>query len=99
MKNDLAHLGKHFNTALCCIYGKKINRLTFQDLLVNNIVEMGPVLVVFAFSCVRVYTKLLQSCPTLCNTVDDNLPVSALHGIFQARILKWVALPSSKGSS
>ena len=76
-----------------------MNRLTFQDLLVNNIVEMGPVLVVFAFSCVRVHAKLLQSCPTLCNTVDDNLPVPALHGIFQARILKWVAVPSSKGSS
>ena len=49
--------------------------------------------------CVRAHAKLLQSCPALCNTMDYNLPVSTVHGIFQARILKWVAVPSSRGSS
>ena len=32
-----------------------------------------------------------QSCPTLCNPVDCSLPGSSVHGIFQARILEWVA--------
>ena len=54
---------------------------------------------VFAFSCVCMQAKLLQSCPTLCNTVDYNLPDSSFHGIFQARILKWVAVLSSRVSS
>ena len=36
-----------------------------------------------------------QSCPTLCNPVDHS-PPSAVHGIFQARILKWVAIPFSR---
>ena len=42
-----------------------------------------------------VYAKLLQSCPTLCNPMDFSLPGSSVHGILQARILEWVAMPSS----
>ena len=40
-----------------------------------------------------------QSCPTLCDPMDYSPPVSCVHGILQARILQWVALPSSRGSS
>ena len=43
--------------------------------------------------------KLLQSCPTLCDPMDDNSPGSSVHGVLQARILEWVAMPSSRGSS
>ena len=41
----------------------------------------------------------IQSCPTLCDPMDCNLPGSCVHGIFQARILEWVAIPFSRGSS
>ena len=40
-----------------------------------------------------------QSCPTLCNLMDYNLPGSSVHGVLQARILEWVAVPLSRGSS
>ena len=40
-----------------------------------------------------------QSYLTLCNPVDWMLPGSSVHGILQARILEWVATPSSRGSS
>ena len=43
--------------------------------------------------------KSLQSCPALCDPVDCSLPGSSVHGILQARILKWVDMPSSSGSS
>ena len=43
--------------------------------------------------------KLLQSCPTLCDSVDCSLPGFSVHGILQARTLEWVAMPSSRGSS
>ena len=33
-----------------------------------------------------------QSCPTLCDPLDCSLPGSSVHGIFQARILEWVAI-------
>ena len=48
--------------------------------------------------CVLCHTKLLQSCPTLCDRVDCSPPGSAVHGILQTRILEWVATPSSRGS-
>ena len=35
--------------------------------------------------------KSLQSCPTLCDPMDCSPPGSSVHGIFQARILEWVA--------
>ena len=47
----------------------------------------------------EVKVLLAQSCPTLCNPMDWNLPGSSAYGILQARILKWVALPFSRGSS
>ena len=40
-----------------------------------------------------------QSCSTLCNPMDCSPPGSTVHGISQARILEWVAVSSSKGSS
>ena len=46
-----------------------------------------------------VHAKSLQSCLTPCNPTDCNLPGSSIHGILQARILEWVAMPYSRGSS
>ena len=40
-----------------------------------------------------------QSCPTLCDPLGCSPPGSSVHGILQARILEWVAMPSSRGSS
>ena len=42
--------------------------------------------------------KSLQLCLTLCDPMGCSLPGSPVHGILQARILKWVAMPSSKGN-
>ena len=38
-------------------------------------------------------------CPTLCDPLDCSPPGSSVHGTLQARILKWVAFPFSRGSS
>ena len=43
--------------------------------------------------------KSFQSCLTLGEHVDCGPPDSSVHGILQARILEWVAMPSSRGSS
>ena len=40
-----------------------------------------------------------QSCPTLCDPVDCSPIGSSVHGILQGRILKWVAIPFSRGPS
>ena len=39
--------------------------------------------------------KSLQSCPTLCDPIDDSPPGSPIPGILQARILEWVAISFS----
>ena len=38
--------------------------------------------------------EVAQSCPTLCDPMDCNLSGSSVHGIFQARVLEWVAISS-----
>ena len=48
-------------------------------------------------ACMR--AKSSQSCLTLCNPKNCSLPGSSVHGIFQARILEWVAISFSRGSS
>ena len=42
---------------------------------------------------------VVQLCPTLWDPMDCSPPGSSVHGIFQARILELVAMPSSRGSS
>ena len=42
---------------------------------------------------------LLQSCPALCDPVSCSLPGFSVHGVLQAKILEWVAISSSRGSS
>ena len=46
-----------------------------------------------------VHAKLLQLYPTLCDPMNHSPPGSSVHGIFQAKILKWIATSFSRGSS
>ena len=48
---------------------------------------------------VCVHARLLHSCPTLCDPMGCSPPFSSVCGILQARILEWVAISSSRGSS
>ena len=50
----------------------------------------------FEFS---VSAKSCQSCLTLCNPMDGSPLGSSVHGILQARVLEWVAISFSRGSS
>ena len=54
-----------------------------------------------AAEALKVKFKLLviQSCLTLCDPMDCSLLGSSVHGILQARILEWVAISYSRGSS
>ena len=44
-------------------------------------------------------SEVAQSCPTLCDPMDCSLPGFSLHGILQVRVLEWVAISFSRGSS
>ena len=43
----------------------------------------------------KIQVSVAQSCPTLCDSMDCSLPGSLIHGIFQARVLEWVAISFS----
>ena len=51
----------------------------------------------FLLQCMKVKSEseVTQSCPTLSNFMDCSLPGSSIHGIFQARVLEWVAIAFS----
>ena len=47
----------------------------------------------------KVKVSVVQSCLTLHDSMDCSLPGSFVHGILQAKILEWVAIPFFRGSS
>ena len=47
---------------------------------------------------VRSESEVAQSCPTSSDPMDYSLPGSSIHGIFQARVLEWVAIAFSDNS-
>ena len=74
-------------------------------MLSNHFILCCSLLLPSVFSSIRVFSNDLdglkvkvlvtQLCPTLCDHTDCSPPGSSVHGILQARILEWVAIPSS----
>ena len=66
----------------------------------GNLIYIGESRQAFLCVCVCVCARVLvsQSCLTLSDPMDYSLPGSSVHGILQARILEWAAIPFSRGS-
>ena len=79
-------------------YGEK-NDNFFLMLEIEKYKCIGNERLYFISYCPCVHAKSLQLCPTLCGPMDHSPPGSSVHGILQARILEWVAMSSSRGSS
>ena len=80
------------------------NKLQMNKLLIiaiSIVIKEAFDLVYWLWStlCVCECAQLLQSCPTLCDPMDCSPPASSVRGISPARILEWVAMPSSRESS
>ena len=58
-----------------------------------------PTTILNLTSSEKVKVVIAQLCPTLYDPMDCRLPGSSVHGILQARILDWVAIPFSRGFS
>ena len=77
--------------------------------LENSVVATGKKKVSFLSNpkegqCQRMFKVLVkvlvfQLCPALCNPMDCSLSGFSVHGVLQARILEWVAMPFSRRSS
>ena len=59
----------------------------------------GPFIAEEHFNLSESESEVAQSCPTLCDLVDCSPSSSSVHGILQARILEWVAISFTRGSS
>ena len=60
---------------------------------------MEQIIKIFVSGCGQRMCIHAQSCPVLCDPMDCSPPGSSVHGILQARIPEWAAMPSSRGSS
>ena len=89
------HEGRH----QCHILGVKAQRRTPGSWVVAPNLEIPclDLLVIVKESESENYAA--RSCPTLCDPMDYSPPGSSIHGILQARILEWVAISFSRGSS
>ena len=77
-----------------------IRQLHSSPMLVRSCLR--TCMLVFSIMWIKYFewvSEVAQSCPTLCKPMDCSLPGSSVHGILQARILKWVAISFSRGSS
>ena len=75
---------------------KELGALWVTTMLLSH---ASPSDISFFWTYEKVKMLVAQSCPTLCNPMDYSPPGSSVHGILQARILEWVAIPFSRGSS
>ena len=84
-----------------CYYYRNL-RGDFKDCIVHSHRDQwlgGVCVCVCVCVCVKVKILVTQSCLTLWDPVDYSPPGSSVHGISQARILGWVVIPLSRGSS
>ena len=82
-----------------------LNYSCFSLSIRRNITDFRTFYLSIAFKCskcplnIEWVSEVTQSCPTLWDPIDCSLPGSSVHGIFQARVLEWVAISFSRGSS
>ena len=82
----------------------QVSILSSHDSATFTLCQAGRVLDSLRFTClirpiVLLVSEVAQSCLTLCDPMDCSLPGSTVHGIFQARVLEWVAISFSRESS
>ena len=102
--NSLSYLTLLLEQKASCIhmhvdFGQIFSPVYSHANIYLKLIEAYNVYAVWSPLPTRGWAKLLQSCLTLFNPLNCNPPGSPVHGILQARILEWISMPSSRGSS
>ena len=71
------------------------SKLKSRDITLSTRVHLAKAMIFPAVMDGCAAAKVLQSCPTLCDLMNCSPPGSSIHGIFQARVLEWVAIAFS----
>ena len=79
------------------MYGVKYLLSYFGDIL--QYIQVSNLYCTLETNLMLKWSEVSQSCPTLCDPIDCSLSGSSVHGIFQARVLEWIAISFSRGSS
>ena len=62
---------------------------------INKLIWKKIISIIKCIAAAAAAAKSLQLYPTLCDPIDGSPPGSSVHGIFQARVLEWVAIAFS----
>ena len=65
---------------------------------IHNVFKDLRFVILDLWSVILDLVAVAQLCPTLCNSMDCSLSGSSVHGIFQARVLEWIAISFCRGS-
>ena len=94
-----------FDSVLVAFMKKKVGEPTAHHPRISTSLSLlsphsnSAIQISVSYCCVCVHAKLLQLCLTLCDPMYCSPLGFSVHGILQARILEWVAMPSFRGSS
>ena len=84
----------------CIQISQEAGEMAWYFYLLNNFPQFVVIHTVKGFGIVyKAEGEVSQSCPTLCDPADCNLLGFSIHGILQARILEWIVISFSRGSS
>ena len=91
-----------WNSLVLLAYISSLQRTPSKVILIDMILSIWLLILPWAYSRYTdacMCAKLLHLCWTLRDAMDCSLPDSSVHGILQARIVEWVAIPFSRRSS
>ena len=98
--HGMAWWGKHSLPQALCFSIPVFENLSWVETPIHSVHYFTYFLLHFCpMESTVVVVFVTQSCPTLCDTMDFSWPCSSVNGIFQARILDWVAIPFSRQCS
>ena len=83
-------------TGVSCIAGKFFTNWAIMEARLHNI---SSKIDKFYWVLLQANASMLSHSLNLCDSMDCSLPGSSVHGIFRARILEWIAMPSCSGSA
>ena len=93
------HSRRHYMEIILCCFLSLFGRSVISNFLPLHGGQHGPQAYLSLTISQRLWVTAAQLCPTFSDPIDCSLSDSSVHGILQTRILEWVSISFSRGSS